>query len=668
MILGRKDVCFNVLKFENLFKSIQQDFKLYLYFLGVFCLFRIAFIVVLKSYISEGTTLEDIFMALYYGIRISLKSAGVAAIVSMVLCSGLALFSNSKKISQIRYGVGCLYIGILSLLFYARIPYYEQFHMGFNQLLFNTFNDDVTAIFYTLVEEYNLPVRLLMTAVTTVFLSKVLKLWLNTPTYHLPRFKKWYQNIIFRVSVISAIYFLMIFLRYSGSMSYAHNIDWENSGLTKDEFLNEAILDDVQALYRAYSLHDRVVSSTGLDMDPAAMAEYGNYIAGRPVNSTQVDDYFRKQAQGTTMKKPRHIFLLVGESYANWPLLPQYQGLNIANGMKDIIKQEESAYVSSFLPNGMCTISGLMGIITGLAEANLYLTYLPESYKEPYSTAIAPQMKKLGYKSRFWYAGPTSWERIKEFSLAQGFEEFYGMGDIESQSGNVWGCDDKYLFKAVEAGIDNGQPTFNIIMNISNHAPFTVNLAEEGFDENTVIAGLPDKLKGDKELIKKLGHFWYADKVMAEFIANTRKKYPDSLFIVVGDHADRLNLDNNPSLYERYGVPFIVYGQGITKESVPETAAGSHINVGSTLIELIAPQGFEYYSLGESLTRGNSMGFNYGFWFTHDYASKVGGTEVEKIPSGRAIAPPSDDAIWQEVEAKRALSWWRIKYGKNINL
>lgn len=651
---------------EKLFINIQQDFKLYLFILGVFCLFRVGFIVVLNSYISESATVTDIVMALYYGIRISLKSAGFVAIASVVFCTGLGLVSCSKRISKIRYVLGCSYISILSLLFYARIPYYEQFHAGFNQLLFNTFNDDVSAIFYTLVQEYNLPIRLVATAGTAFLLSKLLKRWLQTPTYHLPRFGKWYVNIAFRTSLLIVIYYLVIFIRFGGSMTYAYNIDWENSGVTKDEFLNEAILDDVQALYRAYSLHERVVASTGLDMDPERMVEYGAYLTGHPIASEQVDDYFKKQAQGTTLKKPRHVFLLVGESYANWPLLPQYKDLNIANGVKNIIKQDDAAYVSTFLPNGMSTISGLMGIITGLAEANLYLTYLPESYKEPYSTAIAPQMKKLGYKPRFWYAGPTSWERVKEFAVAQGFEDFYGMGDIESESGNVWGCDDKYLFKAVQSGIDSEQPTFNIVMNISNHAPYTVNLAQEGFDEDSVIAGLPDKLKGDKELIKKLGHFWYADKVMAEFIASTRQKYPDSLFIIVGDHADRLNLDLNPSLYERYSIPFIVYGQGITKGSLPENAAGSHINVAPTLLELIAPQGFEYYSLGDSLTRGNPIGFNYGFWITHDYVDKIGGLAAEQIPRGNMVIPPNEDLIQRDVDARRAMSWWRVKYGKSI--
>lgn len=654
-------------RWEELIKNIQQDVKLFLFILGVFCLFRIGFITVLNSYISEATTLKDILLALYYGIRISLKSAGLVTLTSFAFCTILTLFIKKDKVKHVRYILGSVYIAMLSLLFYARIPYYEQFHMGFNQLLFNTFNDDVTAIFHTLVQEYNLPIRLVMTGLTGIFLSQALKALLRTKTFELPRFSTWYKNIAFRASLLVLIYYIVIFVRFGGSMTYAYNIDWENSGVTKDEFLNEAILDDVQALYRAYTLHERVTASTGLDMDPGRMVEYGNYLAGHQVNSENVDDFLKKEAQGTKIKKPQHVFLIIGESYANWPLLPQYKDLNIANGIRNIINKEDAAYVPTFLPNGMSTISGIMGITTGLAEANLYLTYLPESYKEPYSTALAPQMKNLGYKPRFWYAGPTSWERVKDFTLAQGFEEFYGMGDIESQSGNVWGCDDKYLFKAVASGIDDPRPTFDVIMNISNHAPYTVDLEKEGFDQDSVVRGLPDKLREDKELIKKLGHFWYADKVMAEFIEEMKQKYPDSLFLIVGDHADRLNLQLNPSLYERYAIPFIVYGKGITKDIFPKQVSGSHINVAPTLLELLSPQGSVYHSLGNSLTRGNDIGFNYGFWVTHDSIGRIGNESAESVTGTQPAEPPDLALIQKDIDARRAMSWWRVKNGKNMN-
>jgi len=275
-------------------------------------------------------------------------------------------------------------------------------------------------------------------------------------------------------------------------------------------------------------------------------------------------------------------------------------------------------------------------------------------------------MKKLGYRARFWYAGPTSWEKVKDFSLAQGFDEFYGSGDFEGAQGNVWGCDDEYLYDSVLKGVKAEEPSFNIVLNVSNHSPFTVDLDKAGFDREAMIKALPDSVKNDQELVKQLGHFWYADKMLAAFVTRAKEKYPDSVFIIVGDHADRMNIDKTPTMYERYGIPFVVTGKGVTKQSIPAGVAGSHIDVMPTLLELIAPKGFTYYAVGHSLTQGNAFGVNYGFWITPQYIGKtdmVAEPEVISLPAG----PEPDQAVVQEsVEAVRSVSWWRSKYGNQL--
>ncbi|WP_371372382.1 LTA synthase family protein [Sporomusa aerivorans] len=652
---------------DELWGEFQQDCKLFVFILLVFCLFRMGFIAVMHSYLGEAVTMADIASALYYGLRISLKSAGLLVLLPLVCCTGLRMFLAWRKVSQLRYYWGVVYVIILSFLFHARIPYYQEFHMAFNQLLFNTLNDDVTAIVHTVTDQYNLPARILLAAATALVLCKLLKRWLTIRPFAFPRYAKWYQNAALRVMLLIVLYHLAIFIRFGGTMTYAYNIDWENSGITKDQLLNEAILDDVQALYRAYELHERVIASTGLNMDPDRLADYGRYLAGSQVNSNNLDDYLRKKVVAGAEAPPRQVFLIIAESYANWPLLPAYKDLNIANGLKEIIAQENAAYVASFLPNGMSTISGVMGVLTGLAEANLYLNYLPESYKEPYATALAPQMKRLGYTADFWYAGPASWEKVRDFTLAQGFDEFHGMGDYDGAGGNVWGCDDYYLYKAVLGRVKDDKPGFHVVLSVSNHSPYTVDLAKEGFDPAVVAAGLSEKMRQDQELIKKLGHFWYADKMLSQFIKDARRQYPDSLFIIVGDHADRVNIEPSPPMYERYAIPFVVYGKGITKESLPESAAGSHINVAPTLLELVAPTGFEYYSVGRSLTRGNDFGMNYGFWITPGYIGKADTEGGEGFLFRQGQLPPSQEKIRQEIDAARAVSWWRIKFGKMLH-
>lgn len=654
-------------RWEGFWRNLQQDFKLYLFIIGLFCLYRVCFIAVMSAHLSEAATIKDIGTALYVGLRISLKSTALIVALPFVFCTCISLLVSGRKLGLVRLWFGYAVIGGLTLLFFARIPYYEEFHMAFNQFLFNTFRDDVQALFVTLIQQYDLVPRLLAATVISIGLGYVLKKWLRIGTFVLPRYNRRWMRWAFRTGLIGGVCFFVMFTRFGGSLTYAHDVSWENAGVTKDDLLNEAILDDVQALYRAYAMHERLQASTGVAIDVDKMNDYGEYLAGHTFKTTLIDDYLKKTAQGAKLVKPRHVFLIVAESYANWPLLPEYKELNLADGLKNIIASDDAAYVPAFLPNGMGTIAGINGIVTGFPEVNLYLNYQAETYKEFYVSSLAVQMKKMGYRTCFWYAGPDSWERIKDFTLAQGFDEFHAYGDFESKAGNVWGCDDKYLFNAVGSSIDPDLPTFHVVLTVSNHAPYTVDLEQEGFDPVRISGGLPERVRNDQDMLAKLGHFWYADKMLAEFVHTMRGQYPDSLFVITGDHADRFNIEASPGLYKRYAVPFVVYGKGVTKELFPSNAAGSHINITPTIVELIAPKGFEYYAVGNSLTNGSTIGFNYGFWITDHSIAEIGdGAKIEVFGSGNQARLPDKTVISQHIDAARAVSWWRVKNGKYI--
>lgn len=651
---------------ERFFKNIQQDLKLFIFTLIILSLFRIAFIGMLNRYLGDGTTIADIVLSLFYGLRLSLKTAGVIAILSFLFCTCISLLIRNKNIDKVRYLLGCIYTTALTFLFHARIPYYEEFRSVFDQFIFNTFKDDTAALFDTIVKQYQLPMRLASVAVVSLLLCWMLKIILSTKTYHTPHFKRRPQAILFRTSVIVIIAAFMVFARFGGSFTYAKSIHWENSALSKDAFLNEAILDDVQALYRAYTGYERLRNAAGLNIQSDRIAEYGEYLANRPIATNNINDYLKKNAQGAKIPKPPHIFVIIGESYAEWPLLPKYKDLNIANGVKGITEKENALFVKAFLPAGSGTAPAVNGIVTGLAEVNLYPNYEPESYKQPYATALATQMKKLGYKTYFWYGGFSSWQKIKDIALAQGFDQFYGCNDLKESSGNAWGMEDKYFLNSIVSSLTDDQPTFHVILTTSNHGPYTVNVEREGFNE-AILGGVPDSFKKTKDWKQKLSHFWYADKAIADFVTAVQQKNPDTLFAITGDHADRMHIEPNPSLYERYTVPFILYGKGITKSLISENAAGSHLSIAPTLIELIAPRGFEYYSVGDSLTQSNAIGANHELWITGNSIGKIDAPVIELLPNAKqADSNPSAEAIKQHVDAIRALSWWRIKNGQNI--
>lgn len=649
---------------------IYRGLKVFLYYLSVLSLCRLIFCLVLHEYWGPDTGWQDLLQTLWLGSRLSIQTAGILALFTAVPAGLINILSRlwGRRLESLLSGI---VLTITSILFVASFPYYGQFHSRFHQLLFNAGNDDMYALFVSLVQEFNLPLRLTGALLLAFCLWRGLKYFLawgdtkfgnNYSLYSKPSRGK---SIAKGIAMALVLYVLGRLIVFGGSWGWETALEWENVGVTKDSFMNEAILDDYQAIYRGYRMNNRMLACNGLNFTAEQIQQLAGELAGHSADSNNLDDYLRRKAQGAQVAKPRQIFLIVSESYANWPLLDKYSQLHIADGMKGIIAGADADYCNAMLPNGASTISAMTGVTTGLADANLYLTTMPESFKQPYVTAIAPQMEKLGYTTNFWYAGPATWERIGAFTEAQGFQHFYGRGDMpEEAEGSVWGCDDEYLYAQVLQGVSPDTSSFNVVLNVSNHSPYTVDVAAKGFDADKLRQALPPEAAKDDWLVNELGHYWYADRELAGFVKNLKAKYPDCLVLIVGDHADRYNIDKQPSMYERYVVPFVVTGAGVHKGTLLPDSAGSQIDIGPTIIEMVAPKGFAYYAIGSSLTRSNRQGVNYGFWITRDFIGEADRIPLEPVQiEGSQGRPINEPALQHYIDAVRSISWWRPKYG-----
>lgn len=664
---------------------VYRGLKVFLFYLSVLSLCRLVFCLWLQEYWAAGSGWGELQTALWLGTRLSIQTAGVLTL-AVVVPAGICTAVSKVWGQRLERAINGFLLTATSVLFVASFPYYRQFHSRFHQLLFNAGNDDMYALLVSLVQEFNLPVRLAGALLLGGALWWLLYRLIGSFGGGSGRGADRVTGLQYegrlgsrsasgfgvgagrkcRLALLAVgLYVLGRLVVFGGSWGWETALEWENVGVTNDAFMNEAILDDYQAIYRGYRMNNRLLACNGLNFTAEQIKLLAAARAGLPPDSDNLDSYLRRSAGGAVIEKPQQIFLIVSESYANWPLLDKYADLHIADGMRGLIAEEDSDYCPAMLPNGASTISALTGVVTGLADANLYLTTMPESFAAPYVTALAPQMERLGYETAFWYAGPASWERIGAFTRAQGFGHFYGRGDMpEEAEGSVWGCDDEYLYDEVLKRVRTDTASFNVIMNASNHSPYSVDVAGKGFDAEAVRRRLPEAVQGDDWLLRELGHYWYADREMARFVAELKKRYPDCLIMLVGDHADRYNIDKTPSMYERYVIPFIVTGRGVHKGTLLPDSAGSQIDIGPTLIELIAPKGFEYYAVGGSLSRDNRQGVNYGFWITRDFIGEADRAPLEPVRIEGSQGRHFDEALLQQyIDTVRSVSWWRPKYG-----
>ena len=656
------------------YDAVQRDIKLFAFILLTLCVYRAYFMFYMAGYLSPSAGTDDVLLALLTGLRLSLKTAGAVTLPAFVLCSLplLALPRLAPVLRRLRFCWGGLAAFAFAVLFQARFPFYRQFQTSFNMQVAAGLNDDAAVLTEMMLREYGLLWRLcialLLTAVSLYVLRSLL---LVRRTYALPALRSGVQRAVFSLGLLFLFAAAFVFVRFGGSFTYAGGVNWENAGVTSDAFLNECILDDGQALYRVRSMHKRLKSGDIVGVDKEHVRALAVEAAGHAeLSADTLTPYLTRTAQGARIPKPRHIFIVLGETYAQWPMLETYAALHAADGIKGLIREPNAYYSRRFMPNGDFTSIAITGLVTGLSEVNQHVNYVARSLREAYPTAMAPQFKRLGYAVDFWYGGVPSWEGMDRFSIAQGFDHFYGYPDFHAEKVNAWGTSDEQLFSALFQHLADEPPTVHLIMTVSNHPPYNIDVAAEGFDlarARAETAQLPNVDDPD-QLALELGHYWYMDKIVTQFVHETMKKYPDSLFVITGDHAVRMNPSRTPTMYEYQSVPFVLYGQGVTSAVLAPDVVGGHTNIVPTLIELIAPAGFSYVSIAPSLTE-NNMGaaFNRDYFLTRSVMGRVNAKETELLPGAAEEDPAAAyDLLQRRMAILRTLSWQLIEHGDSL--
>lgn len=652
---------------KRFFDGIQRDAKLFLFVLILLEVYRGLFIIFMSSYMNEDSGAAQIFSAMFTGLRLSLKTAGAVTLISFVFVTigGLKL--------RARFYIGIIASLIFSILFMLRFPYWRAFQATFGMEVVQGFNDDIFSIIVTLIQEYGIIWRFLVALVLTVIcmgiLSRLLLIW---KTFPLPVLDSKKKIAGFSAGLAIGIFLFGLFVRFGGSFTYGSGINWENAGVTKDNFLNECILDDAQALYRARSMAKRMEAGEISGVDPNRIAESAQIIAvNKEIAEKNLAPYLERKAKGERIQKPKHIFIILGETFMQWPLLGKYDELLVAEGIKSLIAEENCYYSRNFMPNGDFTSTAITGLVTGLPDVNIKVNYQARTYEKLYITAMAPPLRELGYNIDFWYGGMPTWDSIAKMSFAQGFDNFYGYPDFNAPKLTTWGTSDENLFNALLAHLDEEPPTVHLVMTTTNHPPYSLNLAAEGFDVNAEIETLKKfpNIEDVNQLAIELGHYWYMDEVITKFVRQASAKVPESLFIVTGDHAIRCPPSRHPTIFENQSVPFVMYGAGITKEILPPDAVGDHISIVPTIIELIAPKDFAYYSIAPSLFDSDGVGFNNSTFLTASVAGQIDSEEIELLPHVasndlNAVNLADERAHAKEIiDAMRTVAWWIITQG-----
>ncbi len=267
-----------LLSWQAFYSVAAKGLKVFLFYLAVLSFCRAFFIFWMHDYMAATTGGADIALALWRGARLSCQTAGGLALFSLVSAALLRFFH--APLENLAWRVtSALSLTMLSILYVASFPYYHQYHTGFHQIIFNTVNEDAFALFVSLVQEFYLPLRLAGAFLLAFLLYRALRFLLAH------RILPALPELAFPWQLLARFAFLAVFLcvvllsAFGGSLRWQDAVDWENAGVTNDAFLNEAILDDFQAHYRAYTLNRRFLACNGLNFTVEEIEARLSYVA-----------------------------------------------------------------------------------------------------------------------------------------------------------------------------------------------------------------------------------------------------------------------------------------------------------------------------------------------------------------------------------------------------
>lgn len=407
--------------YARFFENLQQDLKSFIYWCLVFTVFRIAFIAIYSGQLNGDYS--DIPMALLLGLRLSLKTAGMIALIGFVFATLPKIVVKNWPSDKLRFCWHVVTLVFFALCFMTRIPYYKIFNAAFNMMLINGAHDDIYAIFVTAVKEYQLLWRFPLALLLGAVLAYGLKLWLKKVTT--VEFATVQHKKMLMALTLPVLAFLWIFVRFGGAFTYSNSLNWLSAARLKSNLLNEAILDDGQALYRVHDIKKKMDKVNNVQMSAQELREQ-IFISGGNKDAGTIDEAFKHTVKQLKLtKQPQNVFLIVGESFGEWPFLPKFKDIGVVSRMQKLRAATNCTSISSMLPMGDNTVRAVNGLITGLPNTGIYENYHPMSFKQPYAMGIAQIMKQLGYKTVFLYGGYATWEDVKNFALAQGFDEFH---------------------------------------------------------------------------------------------------------------------------------------------------------------------------------------------------------------------------------------------------
>lgn len=644
--------------FSAFFTGSQQDWKLMVVAPLLCALFRWIFIRVYGPKEDFASHKEKWLACFRYGFWWGMDYNAYVFLLSWI-CVSLpgAFFPAYGAVGDtVRAAAVTVYAVVLYLAFAGKMIFYYHFQDIYNPTMRLGKNADKKNLADIFFHQNHGGLILLGLIPYTALVAFGTKALLATPVLPCPTFNDSTLRYGFHAAFVIAMVLLFYFFRYGGHLSHRWKPEWDTvpDVVKEDMFFAKACVDDLIAIEMVF----KAPVQTILGHKDAESEAILRPFFPVPDNGSLWES-LKRTAAGPRIPRPKHIFLIVGESYTQAPFDDAFAQLHLVDRGKRFRANPHTIQIPNFLPAGLVSQPAITSLIAGIFDDNLEINEKRPFWDGQTLTSLPRQLKQLGYRTALWYGGSLSWASLGLFAKGMGFDETYGGPDIcPPHAPSTWLGVYDHLFLAAAfqkmCDLDDDTPVFHLVYTTSNHGPYTIPIRQYGFDPAPVAQELPDDMKRRQNLLADLETYWYTDQALSAFAEQVQQRFPDSLILVTGDHSRKvipfgstLYPDRECSVREKYCTSFAMYHRDLSPDLFPQLRIGSHMNLLPTLIETIAPKGFPYYSLAPSLYEPLSHVVTPYHWLDDQSV----GYYADKIAQPLC---PRDAAIRREVEKFRA--------------
>ena len=659
--------------FSSFFEGTQQDWKIMIVAPVICAVFRLAFIWVYAPDKGFNGCRKKWYECFRYGFWWGMDYNAYVFLISWLGISlPGAFFERYFEIGDsMRVIFITIYAAILYFAFMGKMIFYYHFQDIYNPLMRLGGKADKRNLLDIFFHQNHGGWILAGYIPFLGFCAYVTKKLLDTPVLAYPPFPSAWMQYAFNIFFCAAMILLFYYFRYGGHLSHRTKPEWDTVPdiVKKDMFFAKATVDDLVAIemvmkrpVQAILEHDDAESVKIMEPDI-------------PVDRNKsIWHSFVRHAKGSRITKPKHIFLIVGESYTQAPFDPCYGQLHLIDGGKVFRSNPHTMCVNHFLPAGMVSQPAITSLIAGIFDDNLEINEKREFWEGQTWTSLPRQLKRLGYETALWYGGSLSWASLGLFGRSMGFDKAFGGPDIcPAGSPATWlGIYDHIFLEAAFRNIiamEDDSPVFHLVYTTSNHGPYTIPIEKYGFQPQSAMKDLPDDMRRDKALMADLGTYWYTDQALSKFVSEIQTAYPDSLIIVTGDHSRKI-IPFGSSLYpgaestirEKYCTSFAMYHREFTPELFGRLHIGGHMNIMPTIIESVAPAGFEYYSMMPSFYEPISHVVTPYHWLNHDEVGYYGDKLTQSLTDRNADIEQDKEKYRKERDAFCEVTGWVVRH------